>query len=115
VQLASFAPMRPITGVPLDPSKPTVLTMYNPFPMPGVPFPQQCTAARMQLFGMSYAYIEKAVREQFTKMFGEAGFDADRDIAGIISNRWGHAYVVDPPYSELSGARAGEQALEIAQ
>jgi spermidine dehydrogenase len=95
----------------------------------------------MQLFGMSYAYIEKAVREQFTKMFGEAGFDADRDIAGIISNRWGHAYVVDPPYfltgkdgqppplavlrtrferlsfghSELSGARAGEQALEIAQ
>ena len=123
---------------PLDPSKPTVLTMYNPFPMPGVPFPQQCTAARMQLFGMSYAYIEKAVREQFTKMFGDAGFNADRDIAGIISNRWGHAYVVDPPYfltgkdgqpappavlrkrfarlsfghSELSGAQMWETAAE---
>lgn len=52
----------------------------------------------MQLFGMSYDYIEKAVRDQFTKMFGDAGFNADRDIAGIISNRWGHAYVVDPPY-----------------
>ena len=26
-----------------------------------------------------------------------AGFDARRDIAGIITNRWGHAYVVDPP------------------
>ena len=82
---------------PLDPAKPTVLTMYNPFPLPGIPFPQQCTAARMQLFAMSYADIEKAVREQFTKMFGDYGFDADRDIAGIISNRWGHAYVVDPP------------------
>ncbi len=123
---------------PLDPSKPTVLTMYNPFPLPGVPFPQQCTAARMQLFGMSYAQIEAAVREQFTKMFGDYGFDAQRDIAGIISNRWGHAYVVDPPgfffgkdgkpapkdvlarrfgrlsfgHSELSGAQMWETAAE---
>jgi spermidine dehydrogenase len=82
---------------PLDPAKPTVLTMYNPFPLPGVPFPQQCTLARMQLFNMSYAQIETAVREQFTRMFGDYGFDAHRDIAGIITNRWGHAYVVDPP------------------
>ena len=83
--------------MPLDPSKPVVLTMYNPFPMPGVPYPQQCTSARMQLFGMSYKDIELGVREQFTKMFGDYGFDAKRDIAGITSNRWGHAYVVDPP------------------
>jgi spermidine dehydrogenase len=82
---------------PLDPAKPTVLTMYNPFPIPGVPFPQQCTAARMQLFSMSYAQIESAVRQQFTKMFSDVGFDAKRDIAGIITNRWGHAFVVDPP------------------
>lgn len=82
---------------PLDPSKPTVLTMYNPFPLPGVPFPQQCTAARMQMFAMSYSQIDAAVREQFTKMFGDQGFDAQRDIAGLITNRWGHAYVVDPP------------------
>ena len=37
------------------------------------------------------------MRQQFTKMFGDYGFDATRDIAGIIANRWGHAYVVDPP------------------
>jgi spermidine dehydrogenase len=85
------------TTQPLDPSKPVVLTMYNPFPLPGVPFPQQCTLARMQLFGMSYADIESQVRQQFTKLFGDYGFDANRDIAGIITNRWGHAYVVDPP------------------
>jgi spermidine dehydrogenase len=83
--------------MPLDPAKPVVFTLYNPFPMPGVPFPEQCTAARMQLFGMSYRDIEMGVREQFTKMFGDYGFDAKRDIAGITSNRWGHAYVVDPP------------------
>jgi spermidine dehydrogenase len=123
---------------PLDPSKPVVLTMYNPFPLPGVPFPQQCTAARMQLFGMSYAQIESQVREQFTRMFGDHGFDANRDIAGIIANRWGHAYVVDPPgfffgkdgkpaakdilrkrfgrlsfgHSELTGAQMWETAAE---
>jgi spermidine dehydrogenase len=123
---------------PLDPSQPTVLTMYNPFPLPGVPFPQQCTAARMQMFGMSYAQIEAAVRQQFTAMFADHGFDAGRDIAGIITNRWGHAYVVDPPgfffgkdgrpapkdvlrrrfhrlsfgHSELSGAQMWETAAE---
>ena len=85
------------TTQPLDPAKPVVLTLYNPFPLPGVPFPQQCTAARMQLFGMAYADIERAVTAQFTRLFADAGFDARRDIAGIITNRWGHAYVVDPP------------------
>ena len=46
---------------------------------------------------MSYADIDKKVREQFTKMFAAGGFDADRDIAGIIVNRHGHAYVATPP------------------
>jgi spermidine dehydrogenase len=124
--------------MPLDPNKPVVLTMYNPFPLPGVPFPTQCTAARMQLFGMSYADIEGAVRQQLTKMFASSGFDAKRDIVGITTNRWGHAYVVDPPgfffgkdgkeapkdiirrrfnrmafsHSELTGAQMWETAAE---
>jgi spermidine dehydrogenase len=84
-------------SMPLDPNKPVVLTQYNPFLLPGTPFPQQCTAARMQMFFMSYTEIEAAVRAQFTKMFASAGFDAARDIAAITTNRWGHAYVVAPP------------------
>lgn len=83
--------------MPLDPEKPTVLTMYNSFCLPGLPIEQQTVAARMQMFAMSYAVIEKQIRDQFTKMFGSAGFDADRDIAGITVNRQGHAYVVTPP------------------
>jgi spermidine dehydrogenase len=127
--------------MPLDPNKPVVLTQYNPFLLPGVPFPDQCTTARMQLFGMSYASIEAAVREQFTKMFSSAGFDAARDIAGITTNRWGHAYVVDAPgfffgkdgqpapretlrkpfhriafsHSELTGAQMWETAADEGQ
>ena len=49
------------------------------------------------MFGMTYADIEKKVRDQFTAMFAEGGFDADRDIAGIIVNRQGHAYAAIPP------------------
>jgi spermidine dehydrogenase len=30
-------------------------------------------------------------------MFGDYGFDPKRDIAGIIANRWGHAYVAAQP------------------
>jgi spermidine dehydrogenase len=83
--------------MPLDPSKPTVLTMYNSFCLPGIPVERQTVAARMQMFAMSFADVERGVREQFTRMFAAGGFDADRDIAGIVANRWGHAYVVQPP------------------
>jgi len=83
--------------MPLDPDKPTVLTMYNSFCIPGLPVEQQTVAARMRMFGMSYADIETKIREQFTKMFAAGGFDAERDIAGITVNRQGHAYVVTPP------------------
>ena len=40
---------------------------------------------------------EQRIREQFTEMFGRYGFDAQRDIAGIILNRWGHAYLSPQP------------------
>ncbi len=83
--------------MPLDPSKPTVVTMYNSFCNPGLTPEQQTVAARMQLFGMSYHDIERKVVEQFTRMFSPYGFDAKRDIAGIVVNRQGHAYVVCPP------------------
>ena len=83
--------------MPLDPDMPTVLTMYNSFCLPGLPVVQQTIAARMQMFGLPFTSIENHIRDQFTRMFGRAGFDADRDIAGITVNRQGHAYVVTPP------------------
>ncbi len=83
--------------MPMEPDKPTVLTMYNSFCTPGLPIEQQTVVARMKMFGMSYSDIEEKVRAQFTAMFGPGGFDADRDIAGIIVNRQGHAYCATPP------------------
>jgi spermidine dehydrogenase len=46
-------------------------------------------------------------------MFGGAGFDARRDIAGIILNRWGHAYCSPQPgfYFGRDGLAAPPEVL----
>ena len=83
--------------VPLDPSKPAMLTFYVGFPQTGVPIEAQTSEARRMLFATSYAEFELQIRRQLQTMFGEAGFDASRDIAGIVLNRWGHAYIAPQP------------------
>jgi spermidine dehydrogenase len=83
--------------VPLDPSKPAMLTFYVGFPQSGVPIDRQTSAARGTLFGTTYAGFELQIRKQLQLMLGRAGFDAKRDIAGIILNRWGHAYIAPQP------------------
>jgi spermidine dehydrogenase len=67
----------------------------------------------MMMFSMSYADIEAQVREQFTKMFGPYGFDDKRDIAGIITNRQGHAYFVGRPgfHFGRDGKKAAKDVL----
>jgi len=83
--------------VPLDPSRPAMLTFYVGFPQSGVPIDRQTSGARAILFGTSYADFEIQIRKQLQQMLGSAGFDAKRDIAGIVLNRWGHAYIAPQP------------------
>lgn len=78
---------------PLDPDQPAVFTLYVPFPQPGLPPAEQGRVARAQMFATSYREFETQIRRQLTKLFGSAGFEPRRDIAGIVLNRWGHAYV----------------------
>ena len=40
---------------------------------------------------------ERQIRMHMNDIFGAAGFNAKRDIAGIILNRWGHAYISPQP------------------
>jgi spermidine dehydrogenase len=82
---------------PLHPDQPTVLTFYAPLFKPGLPAKQQGIAARAELLGTSFADYERQIREQMTEMFDAGGFDPVNDIAGIILNRWGHAYVNPGP------------------
>ena len=44
-----------------------------------------------------FSVYEKQLRDQFASMFGRQGFDGRREIAGIILNRWGHAYLAPQP------------------
>ena len=83
--------------MPLDPNKPTVLTFYVPFQVPGLPLRAQADAGRNQLFSTPYIDFERQIRTQLTNLFAAAGFDPRRDIAGIVLNRWGHAFVVPQP------------------
>jgi spermidine dehydrogenase len=82
---------------PLDPDKPALFTMYTGFPAPGVPLAEQTARGRMHLFSTSYAAFETQIRAKLQSLFGSAGFVADRDIAAIVLNRWGHAYVTPAP------------------
>ncbi len=78
---------------PLDPDKPIVMTFYAPIFKPGLSRKNQGIIGRAELLGTSFADYERQIREQMTAMFSAGGFDPVRDIAGIILNRWGHAYV----------------------
>ncbi len=53
------------------------------------------------------------IRQQLVTLFGEAGFDPQRDIAGIVLNRWGHAYVNPQPgfYFQPNGAPAARDVI----
>lgn len=82
---------------PMTPDDPTVLTFYMGLYAAGRSTAEQVAAGRKRLLETSYADFERLIRRRMTAMFGDAGFDARRDIAGIVLNRWGHARLVQPP------------------
>jgi spermidine dehydrogenase len=79
------------------PDSPTVLTIKVLFAKPGLPIGEQGSRGRAELLGTSFAQYERTLREQLGDMFAPGGFDPRRDIAGVILNRWGHAYVNPQP------------------
>ena len=81
---------------PLDPDKPTVLTFYMGLYTPGRSAFDQGALGRTRLLATTYSDYERRIRTQMTRMFADVGFDAKRDIAGIILNRWGHARLIEP-------------------
>jgi spermidine dehydrogenase len=89
-----------LTGVEdptISPDSPIVLSLKVLYSNPGLSTEDQGNRGRMELISTSFRDYEQRIREQLTDMFGAAGFDAKRDIAGIILNRWGHAYLSPQP------------------
>jgi spermidine dehydrogenase len=81
----------------IGPDSPIVLTIKVLFSSPGHSTEQQGHMGRAQLISTPFREYERQIRQQFTDMFAHSGFDASRDIAGIILNRWGHAYCSPAP------------------
>ena len=98
---AFFSIRRPMmTGrstQPYDPEKPIVMTIHVPFNNPGHGIREQGIIGRNTLLGKSYSDYETEIIGQMTMMFAGAGFSAEQDVAGLVLNRWGHAYISPQP------------------
>jgi len=86
-----------IDDATISPDSPIVLTLKVLYSYPGLSTEEQGHRGRGEMLGTSFRDYEQRIREQFTAMFAAAGFDAGRDIAGIVLNRWGHAYLNPQP------------------
>ena len=113
-----FSIRRPmITGKstqPFDPDKPAVMTFYVPFNYPGYSIQEQGALGRADLLRKPYSQYEQEIIEQMTKMFEAGGFKAERDIAGIVLNRWGHAYISPQPgfHFGINGKEAPKEIVK---
>jgi spermidine dehydrogenase len=81
----------------ISPDSPIVLAVKVLYSYPGISTEDQGHRGRAEMLSTSFRDYERRIREQFTVMFGAAGFDAKHDIAGIVLNRWGHAYLSPQP------------------
>jgi spermidine dehydrogenase len=81
----------------IGPDSPLVLTLKVLYSYPGMRTDEQGHRGREEMIATPFRDYERQIRTQFTEMFARSGFDAGRDIAGIILNRWGHAYLSPAP------------------
>jgi spermidine dehydrogenase len=100
--IGSFAAVRKVPTFStnqktIGPDSPVVLTLKVLFPHYGMALEDQGNLGRAELLSTPFRDYERQIRAQLTNMFSHSGFDAARDIAGIVLNRWGHAYVSPQP------------------
>ncbi len=100
----------------ISPDSPVVLALKVLYSYPGLSAEEQGRRGRTEMLGTSFREYEQRIREQFTAMFAHAGFDARRDIAAIVLNRWGHAYLNPQPgfFFGSNGKPAPREVLRSA-
>jgi spermidine dehydrogenase len=100
----------------IGPDSPVIITLKVVYSHPGHTTEEQGHMGRAEMISTSFREYERQVRQQFSDMFARTGFDASRDIAGIILNRWGHAYASPAPgfYFGKDGKPAPGDVLRAA-
>ncbi len=81
----------------ISPDLPVVLSLKILFNHPGLSLSEQTMRGRYELISTTFRSYEHRIAGKLSAMFSGSGFDARRDIAGIILNRWGHAYLSPQP------------------
>jgi len=81
---------------PASPNEPAVLFMLRTPCKRGLNQREQNRAGRRELMDTPFSTFERNIRDQLDRMLGGAGFDAARDIEGIVVNRWAHGYAFTP-------------------
>ena len=97
------------------PDEPILLHLSH-VPLPAIPVADRRTSirlARQTLLARPFADFEAALRDEVTRIVGSGGFNADRDIAAITVNRWGHGYAYD--YNALSDPSLSEATAAIGK
>lgn len=100
----------------IGPDSPVVLTIKVLYSHPGLTAEQQGHLGRAEMMGTPFREYERQIRQQLSDMFARSGFDSSRDVAGIILNRWGHAYASPAPgfYFGKDGKPAPGEVLRTA-
>jgi spermidine dehydrogenase len=82
---------------PTRPEEPMILHLVH-VPWPEGPIKDLRSAwraARALVYARRFEEFESHARDELTRILGPGGFDADRDIAAITVNRWGHGYAYE--------------------
>lgn len=75
-----------------EPDSPTILSMFKYLYDPTLPPKAQMKLGRLEMESKSFWDYEIEVRNELNYLLGPYGFNAAKDIAGIMINRWAHGY-----------------------
>jgi spermidine dehydrogenase len=82
---------------PANPDQPMILHLLH-VPWPDGPVKDLRSAwraGRQIAYTLPFDEFESRARDELTRILGPGGFDAQRDVAAITVNRWGHGYAYD--------------------
>jgi len=99
---------------PTDPDGPMLLHLLH-CPYPDGPIRDLRSAwraARAIAYALPFEEFEARARDELTRILGPGGFDAQRDIAAITVNRWGHGYAYDMDTLFDDPARAARETRD---
>jgi len=100
---------------PKTPDEPILVRMERTPCLPGLSERDQHRAGRGDLLSASFEKFERNIREQFSRVLAEGGFDPVHDIAAITVNRWPHGYAYEYNYLFDPEWPEGQRPCDIAR